>query len=60
MRRLSIYVDRITHSIEDANSLESVETDIIALDEMDLKAILKKTGWHFNWRKEFNTPAGNW
>jgi hypothetical protein len=33
MRRLSIYIDRITGSIEDANTLESVETDIIALDE---------------------------
>ena len=57
MRGLSIYIDRITHSIEDASTLESVETDIIALHEMDLKAILKKAGWRFNWRKEFNTPG---
>lgn len=57
MRGLSIYIDRITHRIEDASTLESVETDIIALHEMDLKAILKKAGWRFNWRKEFNTPG---
>ena len=37
MRGLSIYIDRNTHSIEDASTLESVETDIIALHEMDLR-----------------------
>ena len=33
MRGLSIYIDRITHSIEDASTFERVETDIIALHE---------------------------
>src|SRR5882724_13126939 len=47
------YIDKITKSIEDAVTGGSLETDVIPVTISDLKTVLKKNGWRFNWRSEF-------
>jgi hypothetical protein len=49
-------VDKITGSIEETSSGKSHETIVIPVISADLKIVLKKNGWLFNWRKEFNDP----
>jgi hypothetical protein len=53
MQKQSFYIDKITESIEDASTGESYETDVTAVSAQDLKHILKKHGWRFNWKEEF-------
>ena len=53
MQKQSFYIDKITESIEDANTGESYETDVIPVSAQDLKSVLKKYGWRFNWQQEF-------
>ncbi len=47
-------IDKITNSIEDAGSGKSLNTDILPASKSDLKRILKKYGWRFNWKVEIN------
>lgn len=47
-------IDKITNSIEDAGSGKSLNTDILPASKSDLKRILKKYGWRFNWKLEIN------
>ena len=57
MRKSSKYhndfeVDRLTNSILNCISGGSFPTDVLLLSKDDLKQILKKTGWRFNWKNE--------
>lgn len=47
-------IDRLTDSILNTISGDSFQTEISTLKESDLKNILKKNGWNFNWKAEFN------
>jgi len=47
------FIDKITNSIEDADTGKSLDTDMIPVKADDLKSILKKSGWRFNWKSEF-------
>jgi hypothetical protein len=51
--KLDFEIDGITNSIENALTHESVETEVLPVVTADLKKILKKNGWCFNWRPEF-------
>jgi len=51
--RKDFFIDKITNSIDDARSGRSFETEILPVTAKDLEKILKKNGWQFNWRKEF-------
>jgi hypothetical protein len=53
MRKHSFHIDKITNSIEDAVTGKSLDTDILPLIVTDLKMVLKKHGWRFNWKSEF-------
>ena len=53
MQKQSFYIDKITKSIENASTGESYETDVIPFSAQDVKRILKKYGWRFNWKEEF-------
>ncbi|HVU57409.1 MAG TPA: hypothetical protein VHD83_20240 [Puia sp.] len=57
MKGVEFYVDAITNSIVDAVTRESIETDIAPITFHDLKKILKKNGWKFNWKKESQYPG---
>jgi len=50
----SFIIDTITNSIRNTISGDSFETEVSTLKKKDLKTVLKKNGWNFNWRKEFN------
>jgi hypothetical protein len=47
-------IDKLTNSIENTISGDSFRTEISVLTKTDLKNILKKNGWNFNWKKEYN------
>ena len=47
-------IDRLTDSILNKISGESFQTEISTLKKSDLKSILKKNGWNFDWKAEFN------
>ncbi|HMF73753.1 MAG TPA: hypothetical protein VK616_19865 [Flavitalea sp.] len=53
MRKHPFYIDKITNSIEDAATGKNLDTDVIPVIITDLKMVLKKHGWRFNWRSEF-------
>ena len=52
MKGVEFYVDAITNSIVDVVTGESLETDVERIAPRDLKKILKKNGWRFNWKME--------
>lgn len=54
--KLDFRIDKITNSIENAVTSETVETEIFQLRITDLNSILKKNGWKFNWSEEFRNP----
>jgi hypothetical protein len=47
-------IDRLTDSILNTISGDSFQTEIMTLKKSDLKSILKKNGWNFDWKTEFN------
>ena len=49
---LEFEIDKITESIEDAETGESFDTLVLPVDKADLRGIIKKDGWHFNWKLE--------
>jgi len=59
MQKQSFYIDKITKSIEDASRGESYETDVISFSAQDVKRILKKYGWRFNWKKDLNSKIAS-
>ena len=50
-RLLDFVIDKLTNSIENAQTAEVFDTEIVRLTEKDLKLILTKD-WQFNWKKE--------
>ena len=47
-------IDRLTDSILNTISGDSFQTEISTLKKSDLKNTLKKNGWNFDWKTEFN------
>ena len=43
-------IDKLTHSLEDTTTGNVLLTDVLPLEKADLKVILKKSGWKFNWK----------
>ncbi len=56
---LDFEVDKLTNSIENVFSGDSFKTDIFPVSEKDLKLILKKHDWRFNWNLEFKEADRN-
>lgn len=53
MYRNDFIVDKITNSIEDVVIGKKYDTEVLPITSTDLKIVLKKNRWHFNWRTEF-------
>ena len=53
---LDFFVDKLTNSIENTVTGDSLATDIALITASDLKLITKKNGWLFNWKEEFKDP----
>jgi hypothetical protein len=51
--QLDFEIDKLTRSLEDVQTGATLLTEILPLEKADLKIILKKLGWKFNWKIEF-------
>ena len=47
-------IDRLTNSIVNTISGDSFQTEISILTKNDLKTVLKKNAWNFNWWTDYN------
>jgi hypothetical protein len=54
---LDFIVDKLTNSIENVVTGDSLPTEISILTSANLKAVTKKNSWLFDWKTEFNDPA---
>ena len=53
---LDFEIDKITESIENAETGETLDTLVLPVTKADLKEITKKNGWLFNWKLELDEP----
>jgi hypothetical protein len=53
---LDFEVDKLTNSIENIITGDSFATDITIISISDLKTVIKKNGWQFDWKLEFKQP----
>lgn len=49
---LDFIVDKLTNSIQNTISGDSFTTEVLRLTNVDLKQVIKKNGWNFNWKVE--------
>jgi hypothetical protein len=49
---LDFEIDSLTNSIVNTFTGDSFETDITRLTKADLKTVIKRKGWSFNWTQE--------
>ena len=54
---LDFEIDKLTQSLEDVQTGESYVTEVLPLSRDDMKHILKKDGWKFDWRIEMKNPT---
>ena len=47
-------IDKLTDSILNTISGDSFQTEVSRLTSLDLKTVVKKNGWNFDWKIEFN------
>jgi len=53
---LDFEVDKITESIENAETGEVFDTLVLPVTKTDLEEVTKKNGWLFDWKLEFFKP----
>jgi hypothetical protein len=53
---LDFEIDKITESIENADTGETLNTLVLPVTQADLKETTKKNGWLFNWKLELDEP----
>ena len=53
---LDFEVDKLTNSIENIVTGDSFATDISIISISDIKTVIKKNGWQFDWRLELKQP----
>ena len=53
---LDFEIDKITESIENADTGETLDTLVLPVTKADLKETTKKNGWLFNWKLELAEP----
>jgi hypothetical protein len=53
---LDFEIDKITESIENAETGESLDTLVLPVTQADLKETVIKNGWIFDWKQELSEP----
>jgi hypothetical protein len=53
---LDFEIDKITESIENVKTGETLDTLVLPVTKADLEKITKKNGWLFDWKLEFSEP----
>jgi len=56
LMELDFEIDKITESIECAETGKRLETDVLPITEYDLNEITESNGWRFDWKFEFYRP----
>ena len=51
---LDFEIDKITESIENAETGEPLDTLVLPVTKADFEAVTKKSGWLFDWKQEFS------
>jgi hypothetical protein len=51
-KHIDVWIDKLTNSIVNTISGDSLPTDVIEVTAQDLKLITKSRGWNFNWKGE--------
>jgi hypothetical protein len=51
---LDFEIDKITESIENAETGETLNTLVLPVTKADLKEVTKKNGWLFDWKFEYD------
>ena len=54
---LAFEIDKITESIENADTSETLNTLVLPVTKDDLKEATKKNGWLFDWKQELSEPG---
>ena len=54
---LDFVIDKLTNSIQNTISRDSFATEVSRLTKVDLKQVIKKNGWSFHWKQEFDNNA---
>lgn len=55
-KNIELEFDRLTNSIQNVITGDSFPTDITLITIDDLKFVMKKTGWLFDWKFEYKQP----
>jgi hypothetical protein len=53
---LDFIIDELTNSIQNVVTGDSFGTDISLVTTSDLKTVIKKNNWQFDWKLEFKQP----
>jgi len=53
---LDFEIDKITESIENAQTGEVYKTLVVPVTQEDIKNVTKKNGWRFDWKSEIADP----
>lgn len=53
---LDFIIDQLTNSIQNIVTGDSFATDISLVTTSDLKTVIKKNNWQFDWKLEFKQP----
>ena len=53
---LDFVVDKLTNLIENIRTGDSFKTDVSLLTRDEVKGIIKKNGWLFDWKSELKAP----
>lgn len=53
---LDFVIDKITNSIENVITGDSFATDISLITMTELRTVIKKNNWQFDWKLEFKQP----
>jgi hypothetical protein len=59
IKHIDIEIDKLTNSIENTITGDSFATDVLLVENTDLKNITKNNGWLFDWKDEFKLPDWN-
>nr|WP_288837624.1 hypothetical protein [uncultured Flavobacterium sp.] len=54
---IDIEIDKLTNSIENVVTGDSFSTEISLVSASDLKPVIKKNGWVFDWKFELKQPG---
>jgi hypothetical protein len=53
---LDFEIDKITESIENAGTGETLDTIVLPITDVDMEKVTRKNGWLFDWELEFSRP----